>query len=217
MWTHCSTFYYSIYTTTYRYIGPPRRDTAAAAGRATRATPADPPAHPPGGTHTGGAGATSSAAKSTDCKQKVGPRARSSRPKIDLPSTRNRGSLSRHARPLPTPSTLPEAHPPHQTQAGARGPHLPSPCPSQAGLGRFRKVRAVEAPHTAHKRGVKACGETKKGAGLGLGGERLTGPIELKMPQVLEEDESEEFPARDMILSSGGACRARRRAHMGQV
>ena len=78
-------------------------------------------------------------------------------------------------------------------------------------------MRAVDAPHTAHKRGVKACGETKKGAGLGLGGERLTGPVDVKMPQAWEEVESEEFPTWDMILSSGGACRARRRAHMGPL
>ena len=217
MWTHCSTFYYSIYTTIYRYIGTPRRDTAAAAGRATPATPPDPFAPPTSGTHMGSAGTTPAAAKTTEAKQNGGPRARSSRPKIDLPSTRNFGSLSRPARPLPIPSTLSQAHPPHQTRAGARGPHLPSAFPSQAGLGSFRKVRAVEAPHTARKRGAEACGETKTGAGLGLGGERLTESIELKMPQVLEEDESEEFPAQDTILSSGGACRTRFRAGLGQL
>ena len=73
-------------------------------------------------------------------------------------------------------------------------------------------MRAVEAPHTARKRGAEACGETKTGAGLGLGGERLTGLIDLKMPQVLEEDESEEFPARVTILSSVGLPHARRGA-----
>ena len=78
-------------------------------------------------------------------------------------------------------------------------------------------MRAVEAPHTARKRGAEACGETKTGAGLGLGGERLTGLIDLKMPQILEEDEIEEFPAQDMILSSGGACRTRFRAGLGQL
>ena len=54
-------------------------------------------------------------------------------------------------------------------------------------------MRAVEAPHTARKRGAEACGETKTGAGLGLGGERLTGPVDVKMPQAWEEVESEEF------------------------
>ena len=48
-------------------------------------------------------------------------------------------------------------------------------------------MRAGEAPHTAHKRGAKACGEAKKGAGLWLEGERHTEPIDMKMPQALEE------------------------------
>ena len=64
----------------------------------------------------------------------------------------------------------------------------------------------------ARRWGAKACGETKKGAGLGLGGERLTGLVDLKMPQVLEEDDSEGFPTWDMILSSVCLPHARRGA-----
>ena len=60
-------------------------------------------------------------------------------------------------------------------------------------------------PYTARKRGTKACGKTKTGAGLGLEGERHTEPIDMKIPLALEEDKSEEFRPRDTILSSGGA------------
>ena len=57
----------------------------------------------------------------------------------------------------------------------------------------------------ARRWGAKACGETKTEAGLGLEGERLTEPIDMKIPLALEEDKSEEFRPRDTILSSGGA------------
>ena len=100
--------------------------------------PPRPPALPTSGKYNGGAGAAAAASQIPWEKQKCAPRARSPSPKIDLPSTRNSGSLSRPARPLPTPSTLSQAHPSHQARAGAREPHLPSPYPSQAG--RFRKA-----------------------------------------------------------------------------
>ena len=150
--THNSSFYYSTYTAIYRYIGSSHNVTAAAARLAMRTTPSRPPALPLDSTHIGGSGTTAAATKQVEEEQRRLPSARSRRPKIDLPRTRDRGALSRPARPLPTSATLPQAHPPQQLRAGAREPHLPSPCPSQEGRGRFRKVRAGHGPHAACKR-----------------------------------------------------------------
>ena len=108
--------------------------------------PPRPPALPTSGKYNGGAGAAAAASQIPWEKQKCAPRARSPSPKIDLPSTRNSGSLSRPARPLPTPSTLSQAHPPHQTRAGAREPHLPKPLPIPGGAGALSQSEGGGGP-----------------------------------------------------------------------
>ena len=142
---------------------------------------------------------------------------------LQPPKDRGKSKSAPPVRGHRAPRSTCQAHATPARLAGPRGPFPPLP-PSlkptlriRRGPGRgsrtsqahthprrgdFVRRWVMDGSCAARRWGAKACGKMKTGAGLGLWGKRLTGPVEMMMPQAQEEDESEEFPTRDTILSS---------------